>query len=89
LRAGQCTVAAREASAGPRSTLALANGWRLAGDVPRHSWSECGNLAATLLIVQAGDLLASDHSPQRAASLALVLDLGYDAAALDRSASRR
>jgi len=42
-----------------------------------------------LLMVQAGDLLASNHSPQRAASLALVLDLGYDAAALDRSASRR
>jgi hypothetical protein len=63
----------------------LAARWRC----PSASSSECGNLAATLLMVQAGDLLASDHSPQRAASLALVLDLGYDAAALDRSASRR
>ena len=42
---------------------------------------ECGNMAATLLILRASDLLASDHSEHRAASLALVLYIGYNAAA--------
>jgi MFS family permease len=42
---------------------------------------ECGNLAATLLILRATDLLTSDHSQHRAASLALVLYIAYNAAA--------